>query len=71
MFCIDNLKNGKFHQHLRDIFAPQVRKIKQKIAELGTVANCGVNAPTVATTRHNRGDNLPQFSIQNSVACRP
>ena len=20
----DNLKNGKFHQHLRDIFAPQV-----------------------------------------------
>ena len=21
---LDNLKNGKFHQHLRDIFAPQV-----------------------------------------------
>ena len=20
----DNLKNGKFHQHLRDLFAPQV-----------------------------------------------
>ena len=23
-FVLDNLKNGKFHQHLRDIFAPQV-----------------------------------------------
>ena len=25
-FCVflDNLKNGKFHQHLREIFAPQV-----------------------------------------------
>ena len=24
IFFVDNLKNGKFHQHLRDIFAPQV-----------------------------------------------
>ena len=23
-FLLDNLKNGKFHQHLRDTFAPQV-----------------------------------------------
>lgn len=24
MVSIDNLKNGRFHQHLRDTFAPQV-----------------------------------------------
>ena len=24
LLCLDNLKNGKFHQHLRDTFAPQV-----------------------------------------------
>ena len=24
IYFADNLKNGKFHQHLRDLFAPQV-----------------------------------------------
>ncbi len=28
ILCVDNLKNGKFHQHLRDIFAPQVFESK-------------------------------------------
>ncbi len=28
IMCVDNLKNGKFHQHLRDIFAPQVFESK-------------------------------------------
>ena len=60
MFCIDNLKNGKFHQHLRDIFAPQVRNYRK--TELGKRHNCGDNATTVAAI-------CQSFPAKESVVC--
>ena len=66
MFCIDNLKNGKFHQHLRDIFAPQVKKLQKNRAWQTT---------QLWRQRDNCGGNLPQFSGQrkcclSEILCR-
>ena len=65
-FFVDNLKNGKFHQHLRDIFAPQVKKLQKNRAWQTT---------QLWRQRDNWGGNLPQFSGQrkcclSEILCR-
>ena len=64
IFPSDNLKNGKFHQHLRDTFAPQVVRYVDLME-----SSIAQSIHKVSTTKRTIWNNSSPFDNSSSLRC--